>query len=244
MEVIPVLDVRQGAAVLATGGVRRRYRRLTSVLAPGADPLALARAFRRRLGVGRCYLADLDAIEGGRLHLSRVRALAGTGLEVWVDAGIVDVASADRVLAAGAGRAVVGLETLPSFDALARLGAAPCRERLLFSLDLRGARPVTEVAELAGRWPLDLAGAAIEAGCRSLLILDLDRVGSLAGPAVELAGLLAARHPEASVLIGGGVRDLEDLHRIAEVGCAGALVGRAVHSGRIGRAEIQAAAAL
>jgi phosphoribosylformimino-5-aminoimidazole carboxamide ribotide isomerase len=69
-------------------------------------------------------------------------------------------------------------------------------------------------------------------------------VGSLAGPAVELAGLLAARHPEASVLIGGGVRDLEDLHRIAEVGCAGALVGRAVHSGRIGRAEIQAAAAL
>lgn len=244
MEVIPVLDVRQGTAVLATGGDRRRYRPVASVLTGGAEPLALAREFRKRLGVRCCYIADLVAIEGGPPDVSLVRALAQTGLELWVDAGIADATSAGRTLAAGASRAIVGLETLPALDALVRLSAAGWGERLVFSLDLRGTRPVTGVPELATRTPFELADAAIAAGCRTLLIIDLARVGNLAGPALEVIRLFRKRHPEVSLAIGGGVRGEGDLRRLAELGCAGALVGRAIHSGRIGRTEIEAVAAL
>ena len=64
MDVIPVLDVRGGRALHARRGERAAYAVVDGVLGRGDDPLALARAFRERLGRRRVYLADLDAITG------------------------------------------------------------------------------------------------------------------------------------------------------------------------------------
>ena len=52
---------------------------------------------------------------------------------------------------------------------------------------------------------------------------------------------LCARFPEFELLAGGGVRDVADLHALADAGAAGALVGTALHSGAIGRDELSAA---
>lgn len=66
----------------------------------------------------------------------------------------------------------------------------------------------------------------------AIILLDVARVGS--GEGVDF-GLLeavvsASRHP---VIAGGGVRDTDDLDRIAAAGAAGVIVGSAVHSGAI-----------
>ena len=62
--VIPVLDVKNGQAVHAVGGIRSHYRPLQSLLHPSCEPLELARAYRDLLGLRELYLADLDAISG------------------------------------------------------------------------------------------------------------------------------------------------------------------------------------
>lgn len=239
MQVIAVLDLWAGKAVHASGGDRRRYRPVKSALAPGSDPVSLARAFRDHLGIQTCYLADLGAIAGGPTDLRIVRTIADQGLKLWVDAAIRDAATAGRVLAAGASRAVIGLETLPDPSALASVGAALPSERLAFSLDLRAGRPVAAAPVLAGETPLQLAGRAFEAGYRTLILLDLARVGSMGGPYDELLPPLRARYPQMSVVIGGGVRDRDDLRRLADLGCAAVLVGTALHAGRITRADIR-----
>ncbi len=242
MQVIPVLDVLARQAVHATGGDRRRYRPVTSVLGRGADPLALACAFRDRLGLRACYLADLAAIQGGRPDSDLIGKLAAEGLEMWVDAAIGDAATARRVLAAGAARAVIGLETLPNLAAAFSLPTALPSDRLVFSLDLRDGVPLGRQATLSGKGPLELAGEALESGYRTLIVLELGRVGGLSGPATELVPPLRAQHPESSLVVGGGVRDGRDLQRLADMGCAGVLVATAVHLGRITRADIEAIA--
>ena len=102
MEVIPVLDLRQGRAVHAIGGDRSRYGVVRSALAPDAhgDPLVLARAFRRRLGSRRCYVADLDALMGDSPQLDLLARLAdpsqGFGPGLLADAAVRTPADAER----------------------------------------------------------------------------------------------------------------------------------------------------
>ena len=73
-----------------------------------------------------------------------------------------------------------------------------------------------------------------------IIVLDLARVGSGAGPDVALIAELHAAFPELELLAGGGVRDVADLQALADAGAAGALVATALHSGAIGRKELRA----
>jgi len=128
MRVIPVLDIRGGRAVHARGGERDSYAPLSSQLAPGmpGDAVAIARALRDRLGFRELYLADLDAIVGRAPERALRRALAAErpDVAIWVDAGIGTFEEARELLADGASRPVVGLETLrPAPDPRAALRA-------------------------------------------------------------------------------------------------------------------------
>ena len=78
MQIIPVLDIAGGIAVHAQGGDRSRYAPLESKLVPDqvGDPVAVLRAFHSALGIHECYVADLDAIQGGAVQRTLLRELA------------------------------------------------------------------------------------------------------------------------------------------------------------------------
>jgi len=133
---------------------------------------------------------------------------------------------------------VIGTETLPSVEALARLRAALPDAPLVLSLDLRAGRVLSPDGALA---ELDAAGALArfaEAGAREAIVLDLALVGSGEGPDVALLRELHARLPTLELLAGGGVRDAADLRALAEAGAAGALVATALHGGAIGAGDL------
>jgi phosphoribosylformimino-5-aminoimidazole carboxamide ribotide isomerase len=118
MRIIPVLDILGGQAVHARGGHRDSYAPLSSQLTPGkpGDALAIARAFRDRLGFRELYLADLDAITGraAQRELRRAVAAERSDVAVWTDGGVGSAGQARELLADGATRVIVGLETLPA----------------------------------------------------------------------------------------------------------------------------------
>ena len=75
MRVIPVIDLKDAAAVHAVRGERERYRPLRSEIVAGSDPVEVTRAVRRAFGLDEVYVADLDAIAGGSAHRETVAAL-------------------------------------------------------------------------------------------------------------------------------------------------------------------------
>ena len=248
MQLIPVIDLARGQAVQARAGDRARYRPVSSVLAPGrqGDALALVQAYRDLVGVRECYVADLDAIQGGDLQRGLLSELvrAAAPHRLMVDAGAGDSTAALEVLALGAGTVVVGLETLRQLDDLAGIVAAAGAARVVFSLDLRLGRPVlsseatTSVA--ATLEAEDLALRAVRAGVRSVLVLDVARVGTGGGVDLELLRRLRRRAPAVRLLAGGGVSGPHDLARLEEAGCDGALVATALHTGRVGQSSASA----
>ena len=237
---IPVLDLRGGRAVLARGGRRETYAPVRSRLLDGGaegDPVALGRAYRDLLDCDEWYVADLDALAGGAVQHAVVKALVGLGGRVLVDAAVSGPERARELVANGAARVVVGLETLPSFDALAAVVRA-LGPRVVFSLDLRDGAPLAR-ASLA-QAPLELARAAVTAGAGAIIVLDLARIGSRRG--VDLVLVEALRHafPQVELLAGGGIGTPRELERLADAGLDGVLVASALHDGRIERDDIAA----
>jgi phosphoribosylformimino-5-aminoimidazole carboxamide ribotide isomerase len=250
MQLIPVLDLAHGVAVQARAGERARYRPAESALTPGVagDPLALIQAYRDNLGARECYVADLDAIQGGGTQRRQLRDLARSGAPcgLLVDAGISDAGGALEVLALGVDRVVVGLETLRAFGDLASIVAAAGPERVVFSLDLRLGRPMLHPANRDSSGPeptaVSLAGRAVASGVKVLLVLDVGRVGTGSGVDLELVETLRRRFPSERLLAGGGVTGRRDLDRIRDTGCDGVLVATALHTGRVAAADLRALA--
>ena len=64
MQIIPVIDLKNGLVVRGVAGRRELYRPVESVLNCEATPRSVANAFASNLGFRNTYVADLDAIAG------------------------------------------------------------------------------------------------------------------------------------------------------------------------------------
>jgi phosphoribosylformimino-5-aminoimidazole carboxamide ribotide isomerase len=227
MEIIPVIDLKNGVVVRARMGRRDQYRPIETPLSPTSDPVPVARGLMSLHPFTTLYVADLDAIEGtgdNRAALTRLKE-DNPHLTMWVDSGIAGLADAERWLADGLGHLVLGSETQANGALVRRFAGDP---RVALSLDFRGdgfQGPPAVLAESDG-WP------------RHVIVMTLARVGSGAGPDLRR---LAAVHAAASgrlVYAAGGVRDVADLAALKQAGIAGALVASCLHDGRLTAQDI------
>jgi phosphoribosylformimino-5-aminoimidazole carboxamide ribotide isomerase len=234
LQLIPVLDVQGGQVVRGIAGRRSEYRPIVSRLAPSAEPLAVAAAFRSHFGLSRFYLADLDAIAGDPPAVALFAALQEQGFALWVDAGVRTARGAAPLAAAGVDTVIAGLETMAGPEVLAELCATLGPERVLFSLDLKAGQPLGAAAAWQEREPAAIAARAVGLGVRRVLVLDLASVGVGGGTGTEaLCQQLTAEHPLVAFVAGGGVRDVADLRRLQAAGVRGVLLASALHDGRI-----------
>jgi phosphoribosylformimino-5-aminoimidazole carboxamide ribotide isomerase len=236
MRLIAVIDLLDGRAVHARFGERELYRPVERVagIDVRGDPETLARIYRERCGISELYVADLDAIRGQRQQSAALCASAGVGVGFCLDAGIRTVDEARRAFDVGAARAVVGLETLHSYAELAAIARSCAPEQVVFSLDLRDDVPIVAAdADIDGVAPDVIAQRAAAAGASAIVVLDLARVGSGRGLAFELLATIRAAVPDVQLFAGGGVRGVNDVARLRALGCDGALVASALHTGKL-----------
>jgi phosphoribosylformimino-5-aminoimidazole carboxamide ribotide isomerase len=207
--------------------------------------MELARAYRSpAVGVRELYVADLDAIAGAPRQDALLASLVAAGAPLWVDAAVGSAPGAREIVALGAARVVVGLETLgrmSDIEAISRALGGP--ERVAFSLDLRDGVPL-----FCGSFapyhatPVELAVAGAAGGAGTVIVLDLARVGSGRGLDVSLLEALRRALPARCGLVAaGGVRDRRDLVRVAEAGCDAVLVASALLDGRLSADDVEGA---
>jgi phosphoribosylformimino-5-aminoimidazole carboxamide ribotide isomerase len=229
MQVVPVIDLKGGVVVHARRGRRDEYAPLSSPLVQGCEPVAVARALCTACRTTTLYVADLDAIGGEPVDETTLLALASVA-EPWVDAGATTAEAGSALTRAGVARNVIGTESLEPGAPLNPSGGTP---RLVLSVDLRDGRLISPDPELAGREPAAAAPLARALNVHELLVIDLARVGSGAGPPLDAVAELAAALPGTAIYAGGGVRDDADLLALESAGATGALVATALHEGRI-----------
>jgi len=235
MILYPAIDILGGKAVRLLQGEYDRETRYDD------DPADAARRWAAG-GAEHVHVVDLDGAKAGRpANLDVIERIA-TAVEcpIEVGGGIRDEAAARAVLAAGAGRVVVGTAALRDPDLLDRLLAEHGPAAVVVSVDARGGQ-----VSLAG-WTessgVDVADAVRELtgrGVERFLFTPIEVDGTMAGPNLpELIRVAGAT--EASVIASGGVGELAHLTRLAAEAPAnveGVIVGRALYEGRFTVAE-------
>jgi phosphoribosylformimino-5-aminoimidazole carboxamide ribotide isomerase len=237
MQIIPVLDLKAGQAVHAVRGRREQYAPVQGVLGSGEDAVALALAYRDRLGCHICYVADLDAIAGRAGHRDILRTLAAEEIALWVDAGVSTPAAGQALIELGVSKIIIGSETLPAANQLTVLATHLLPQTLILSVDLLAGK----LAAPPGiKTPRQLVALAENVGIKDVILLDLARVGAEAGPPLALLNSFRPRFPNLAFYAGGGVRHRVDLDTLAQSGAAGALIATAFHRGILTAADVRA----
>jgi HisA/HisF family protein len=220
MDIIPVIDLKNGVVVRARSGRRDQYRPIQTPLSRTSDPVDVARGLMSVHPFTTLYVADLDAITAtgdNRAVLMRLKA-EYPRVAMWVDNGIAGHDAAERWLASGVGCLVLGSETQADDALVRRLREEP---RVVLSLDFRGDAFQGPPALLAdnGAWP------------RDVIVMTLARVGSGEGPDMGRLAAIRAAASERRIYAAGGVRDAADLAALKKAGIAGALVASCLHDG-------------
>ncbi|WXG46201.1 MAG: HisA/HisF-related TIM barrel protein [Candidatus Atabeyarchaeum deiterrae] len=233
MRVIPVMDLLGGKVVHARKGEREKYQPVKSILASTADPVEVATAFHRQFKFKELYIADLDAIQGGKVAIEGIKAISkSTSMELMVDAGVNNPDSAHVVREAGASRVIVATETLISLNALTVMIEAVGRGRIISSLDVKQGKVLGKSPQIRELSPVKAARVLEKIGVTQLIVLELTKVGSESGVDRSLVESIisAVRIP---IITGGGVRNIDDLIELKEIGVDGALVATSLHNGSL-----------
>ncbi|MBA2315621.1 MAG: 1-(5-phosphoribosyl)-5-[(5-phosphoribosylamino)methylideneamino] imidazole-4-carboxamide isomerase [Chloroflexi bacterium] len=240
-DLLPAIDLRDGRVVRLVQG---DFDRETSY---GDDPVATARAFVDD-GAMWLHVVDLDGARAGKpAQLSVigaiVRATAGRA-RCEAAGGLRSPGSVDAALTAGVARVVVGTAALRSTAFATQLVQRLGPDRVAIAIDVR------DGYALGDAWGADAIAVPVEtaierladAGARIFEVTAVDRDGLLGGPDLALLGRVVALR-RGAVIASAGIGSLEDLLAVRDLGCSGAIVGRALLEGRFSVADALSAVA-
>lgn len=226
--VIFVMDIFNRSVVLAKGGDREKYRPVSdsSTVCSSSDPVDIVELLRPR----EVYIADLNVLQGKGPRETNAGVIREVSLKAntMLDFGISSPQDVDKALSI-AGTVVIGTET----GTLSAIKDAAYRNsgRISVSIDIKHGKVLKNDPELPES-PFEIVKLLNDLPLKDLIFLDLDRVGTASGFDPEFLQKLVecSRH---SLLLAGGVKDMEDLFTLDKLGIKGALVATAVHSGLV-----------
>jgi phosphoribosylformimino-5-aminoimidazole carboxamide ribotide isomerase len=222
--IIFVIDILNGNAVHAVKGERSNYMPLReSKICSSSDPLEIIREVMPK----EVYIADLNRLQqtGNNFDLIRKisrmkKTMADIGAKNMDDI-IHGMELADTL--------IVGTETA-SMEVI-KNAAALLPGKINVSIDIKDGRVLTNDPNVS-KEPLAVVKSLNEINIRDIIILNLKKVGTSEGIDVDfLRDIISiSKH---NVLVGGGIRDMEDIIALEEIGVSGALVATALHNGSI-----------
>jgi phosphoribosylformimino-5-aminoimidazole carboxamide ribotide isomerase len=245
MIILPAIDLRGGRCV------RLRQGRFDDETVFDEDPVGVAKRFEAVFEAAGAppqeqwlHVVDLDGARTGQpAHLDVVRQIAAAvGMHVELGGGVRTRDYAESALAAGVERVIVGTRAVEDPEWLRALADA-LPGRIVLGLDARGGRVAVE------GWESETSRSAAEVVAwfrddplAAIIYTDIARDGMMRGPNVDATAAVASGSPF-PVIGSGGVTTEEDVVRLRDAGCAGAIIGRALYEGKLTLAGALAAAA-
>lgn len=237
-EVIPAIDLLGGKCVRLFQG---DYARETVY---NEDPVAVATQWQQQ-GAARLHAVDLDGARAGSpVNGDVLRAICrAVTVPVEVSGGIRTLASVEDAFGYGAAQVQLGSVAVRDSE-LVREAVRRFGNQIVVSIDARDGEVRTDGWTAgSGLRALQFAHSMAGAGVGTLMFTDIGRDSTMTEPNFEALEELVRELPQCRIVASGGVATVGHLVRLAEVGCSGAIVGKALYEGRFGLPEAIAATA-
>ncbi|WMW21352.1 HisA/HisF-related TIM barrel protein [Methanolobus mangrovi] len=232
--IIFVLDIFNQTVVHAQGGNRSEYKPIhfSSHICNTSDAIKIVDAVKP----AEIYIADLNLLQkiGKREKNFDIIQAVSEKARVMLDPGITSVSEIEDVMeivqSVILGTETASLETIKQASSL-------YPKRINVSIDKKNGKILTNDPSMPDD-PFKIVELLNDYDLEDIIILDLDRVGTSSGIDSQFLSKIASISDH-NVLLGGGVRNVEDIEALEGIGIKGALVATALHNGSIPLQMIQ-----
>lgn len=224
MQLYPAIDMLDGNAV------RLRQGRRDDVTIFG-NPVDLAAKWREQ-GATYLHLVDLTAaFDGQTKHLPLIReVIRAFGGNVELGGGLRTMADIALRIEAGVTRCIIGTAAIEKPE----LVKEACRAfpgQIAVGLDAKDGFVATRGwVETSALTAAEVALRMRDMGVSTLIYTDISRDGMMQGPNFAATQRLIDK-TQMDIIGSGGVSSIDDLLKLQEIGCAGAILGRAMYEG-------------
>ncbi len=234
MHIIPAIDLIEGKCVRLTQGDYAQKKIYNE------KPLEVAKQFEDA-GLTRLHLVDLDGAKAKKVVNWKVLESIASKTSLHVDFG-GGVQSDDDLRIAfdcGAKQVTGGSVAVKQPDLFENWLKTCGGEKIILGADAKNEKiAVSGWEEGTELWVYDFVEKYQEKGVKYIISTDVAKDGLLQGPSFDLYKNLQDKCPDLRIIASGGVSDMGDLERLAEMSLYGVIVGKAIYEGRVTLTEL------
>ena len=235
MRIIPAIDIIDGKCVRLSQGDYNSKKIYNE------NPVEVAKEFEAH-GIQFLHLVDLDGAKSKHIvnHKVLERIASNTSLKIDFGGGlksdedlrIAFESGADQIT--GGSIAVKDPDTFYSW--LEKFGS----DEIILGADAKDRKiAVHGWMEDSGVELLGFIQENREKGVEYVICTDVSKDGMLEGPAFDLYEEIISKNGGLKLIASGGIAGFDDLPKLQEIGCEGAILGKAIYENRISLKQLE-----
>ncbi len=233
--IIPAIDIIDGNCVrLVKGDFKQKtvYHE---------DPLSAAKQFEDA-GLQRLHLVDLDGAKAGRVINWKVLENIATHTSLVIDfgGGIKTEQDLQTVFNAGANMAAIGSIAVKNEKLFLQWVREYGAEKFFLGADVKNKQiAISGWLEDTSIDIFSFIGNYLAEGIDHVFCTDISKDGMLEGPAIDLYKQILDKFPVIKLVASGGVSSVDDLYVLKDIGCFGAIVGKAIYENKVSLQDLE-----
>lgn len=236
MRIIPAIDIIDGKCVRLSQGDYNTTKIYNE------NPLEVAKQFQNH-GIKYLHLVDLDGAKSKQIINYRVLEKIASGTDLKIDFGGGLKSDKDLEIAFNSGASQITGGSIAVKD----------RETFLSWLEKYGSRKIILGADAKDEkvavngWLEESEEELVpfiqeyysSAGVEYVICTDISKDGMLQGPSFGLYEKILKEIPGIKLTASGGISEFDDLPKLQEIGCEGAILGKAIYENRISLKQLE-----
>lgn len=229
LRIIPAIDIIEGKCVRLTKGqydTKKIYNE---------NPLEVAKRFEDH-GIAYLHLVDLDGAKSKQIVNYKILEQIASKTKLKIDFGGGLKSDDDLKIAfnSGASQITGGSIAVKNREIFEKWVSIYGNEKIILGADCHNENiAISGWQEESELKVLPFIESFHDKGITYVICTDISKDGMLEGPAFELYKSILMQNPKIKLIASGGISSLKDLDQLKEIGCEGAIVGKAIYEGRI-----------
>ncbi len=234
MRITPAIDIIDGKCVRLSKGDYSTQKTYNE------HPLEVAKAYEAH-GIEYLHLVDLDGAKSKHIVNHKVLETIATQTNLKIDFGGGLKTDEDLKIAfeSGAQQVTGGSIAVKQPEVFSQWISTYGAEKIILGADVKGEYIATDGwLETSDQSLFDFLAHYQAKGIQYTICTDISKDGMLQGPSFDLYQKILSE-TQVKLIASGGISHFDELPRLAEMGCEGTIIGKAIYENRISLKQLE-----
>ncbi len=235
MRLIPAIDIIEGKCVRLSKGdynTKKIYNE---------NPLEVAKSFQDH-GIEYLHLVDLDGAKSKHIvnHKILEQIASKTDLKVDFGGGLKSDKDLEIAFESGANQITGGSIAVKDPDIFQNWLQKYGSDKIILGADAKNRKiAVSGWLEDSDKEIIPFIQNYEEKGAKYVICTDISKDGMLEGPSFDLYEEILSETQNIYLIASGGISEFDELPKLAELGCEGVIIGKAIYENRISLKQLE-----